>query len=171
MLSKRATMNRIVATGVSLPVGAMTVPYLAFFVPRTGGADGRAAQPALDIKGADVKASMWLKTHPVGDRSLTQGLRGDPTYLVVRPDGDIERYGINAVCTHLGCVVPWVAAEKRFKCPCHGSVYDPEGSLVRGPAPLPLALAHATVDGASDRVLFTTWNETDFRTGEDPWWR
>lgn len=87
--------------------------------------------------------------------------------MVVRPEGDIERYGINAVCTHLGCVVPWVRAEKRFRCPCHGSIYDPEGSVVRGPAPLPLALAHATVDTASD----TAWNEVDFRTGDDPWWQ
>jgi cytochrome b6-f complex iron-sulfur subunit len=28
---------------------------------------------------------------------------------VVTPEGTIENYGINAVCTHLGCVVPWVA--------------------------------------------------------------
>jgi Rieske Fe-S protein len=28
---------------------------------------------------------------------------------VVKDDGTIEKYGINAVCTHLGCVVPWVA--------------------------------------------------------------
>ena len=33
--------------------------------------------------------------------------QGDPTYLVVKPDGKLENYGINAVCTHLGCVVPW----------------------------------------------------------------
>lgn len=35
--------------------------------------------------------------------------QGDPTYIVVTADGTIENYGINAVCTHLGCVVPWVA--------------------------------------------------------------
>lgn len=34
-------------------------------------------------------------------------MQGDPTYLVVNETG-IENYGINAVCTHLGCVVPWV---------------------------------------------------------------
>lgn len=36
-------------------------------------------------------------------------LQGDPTYLVVEADGTIGNYGVNAVCTHLGCVVPWVA--------------------------------------------------------------
>lgn len=34
--------------------------------------------------------------------------QGDPTYLIVKNDGGIENYGLNAVCTHLGCVVPWV---------------------------------------------------------------
>jgi cytochrome b6-f complex iron-sulfur subunit len=39
---------------------------------------------------------------------------------------------------------------------------------VRGPAPLSLALAHANV--IDDKLQFSTWTETDFRTGEEPWW-
>lgn len=35
--------------------------------------------------------------------------QGDPTYLVVNKEGQLENYGVNAVCTHLGCVVPWNA--------------------------------------------------------------
>lgn len=33
-------------------------------------------------------------------------LQGDATYLVVTDSG-IQDYGINSICTHLGCVVPW----------------------------------------------------------------
>lgn len=32
--------------------------------------------------------------------------------------------------------VPWNTTEKKFKCPCHGSQYNAEGKVVRGPAPL-----------------------------------
>jgi cytochrome b6-f complex iron-sulfur subunit len=39
---------------------------------------------------------------------------------------------------------------------------------VRGPAPLSLALSHAKVE--EDNIVLTPWTETDFRTGEDPWW-
>lgn len=63
-------------------------------------------------------------------------LQGDPTYLVVTANNEVEKFGINAVCTHLGCVVPWVGAENKFKCPCHGSQYDSNGMKIRGPAPL-----------------------------------
>ena len=96
--------------------------------------------------------------------------QGDATYIVVKDDGSIENYGINAVCTHLGCVVPWNKAENKFKCPCHGSQYNNEGKVIRGPAPLSLALAHAAIND-SDTVIFSPWTETDFRTGLQPWWK
>lgn len=81
-------------------------------------------------------------------------------------EGAIRAIGLNAICTHLGCVVPWNSCENKFICPCHGSQYDPEGAVVRGPAPLPLA--HVAVQG--ERVQLSTWSETDPRTGEQPWW-
>jgi cytochrome b6-f complex iron-sulfur subunit len=129
------------------------------------GAGGIAAK---DAAGNDIKASAWLKTHQPGDRSLTQGLKGDATYLIVNDDGTLANFGVNAVCTHLGCVVPWNKAENKFMCPCHGSQYNFQGKVVRGPAPLSLALAHADV--TDDTVFFSTWSEQDFRTGLDPWW-
>jgi Rieske Fe-S protein len=96
--------------------------------------------------------------------------QGDATYIVVKDDGSIEKYGINAVCTHLGCVVPWNKAENKFKCPCHGSQYNNEGKVIRGPAPLSLALAHAEIN-ETDTIIFSPWTETDFRTGLEPWWK
>lgn len=41
---------------------------------------------------------------------------------------------LSAVCPHLGCEVPWNASEGKFMCPCHGSQFAPDGSLLRGPA-------------------------------------
>ncbi len=46
-------------------------------------------------------------------------------------------------CTHLGCAVPWNAAEDQFHCPCHGSLYDKHTALKKGgPAPRGLDLFH-----------------------------
>ena len=49
---------------------------------------------------------------------------------------------ISAVCTHLGCTPDWKPSENKFKCPCHGSGYDPEGVNFEGPAPRPMDRAH-----------------------------
>ena len=80
----------------------------------------------------------------------------------------LTNYSFFAVCTHLGCVVPWSAANNKFMCPCHGSQYAPTGAVVRGPAPLPLALAHC--DDVDGKITFSPWTEDDFRTGGKGWW-
>ncbi|XP_076947986.1 cytochrome b6-f complex iron-sulfur subunit, chloroplastic-like [Bidens hawaiensis] len=121
---------------------------------------------AKDEDGYSTVASEWLNIHEPGDRTLTQGLKGDPTYLLVQNNTTLATYAINAVCTHLGCIVPWNTVENRFVCPCHGSQYNNEGTVIKGPAHLPLELAN--VDIKDDKVVFSPWKETDFRTGDAP---
>lgn len=41
-------------------------------------------------------------------------------------------------CTHLGCAVPWAETRGEFHCPCHGSLFNPVGEIIDGPAPRPL---------------------------------
>jgi len=41
-------------------------------------------------------------------------------------------------CTHLGCPVHWLSAPRIFLCPCHGSVFNGDGTVAGGPAPRPL---------------------------------
>ncbi|CAL8469950.1 g9492 [Coccomyxa elongata] len=165
--AKRTTMNLLLLGAASLPIGYMAFGFISLLVPpKVAGSAG--GQTAKDAAGNDVKASKWIETHKAGDHSLVQGLKGDATYLVVTENNEIEKFGINAVCTHLGCVVPWNVNENKFMCPCHGSQYNAQGKVVRGPAPLSLALAHTEI--TDDIVFLTEWKETDFRTGLSPWW-
>lgn len=55
---------------------------------------------------------------------------------IVREEGGV--YAIFAKCTHLGCTPRWLAAENKFKCPCHGSGFFKDGLNFEGPAPRPL---------------------------------
>lgn len=166
-LGRRQFMNVLMfgsLTGVAL--GAL-YPVVKYFIPPSSGSAGGGVT-AKDALGNDIVVSEYLTEHPPGDRQLAQGLKGDPTYVVVKDDGEIANYGINAVCTHLGCVVPWNTSEGKFMCPCHGSQYDATGKVVRGPAPLSLELAKADIQ--DDKLIFSEWTETDFRTGEKPYW-
>jgi len=161
-------MNALTVGAVGLPALSTIGPYLYYFYPpQTGGGGG--AIGALDAIGNPVTTESWFKTHKKNARDLVQGIKGDPTYLIVNDDGaSLNSYGLNAVCTHLGCVVPWVGNDNKFKCPCHGSQYAADGHVVRGPAPRPLALAHV-IDN-NGKIELAPWTETDFRTGEKPWW-
>ena len=49
-----------------------------------------------------------------------------------------EFFVLSTVCTHLGCTPNWLAAEQKFKCPCHGSGFYSTGINFEGPAPRPL---------------------------------
>lgn len=167
--NRRNLMNLILVGSSAVTVGGLAVPYILFFVP-PGAGGGSGGTPAKDALGNELIEKDYLASKKPGDHSLSQGLKGDATYLIVKDDGSLESYGLNAVCTHLGCVVPWSAANNKFMCPCHGSQYAPTGAVVRGPAPLPLALAHLEVDPEKGIILFNTWSETDFRTEKKPWW-
>jgi cytochrome b6-f complex iron-sulfur subunit len=70
-------------------------------------------------------------------------------WLVQTPD-DIDNhasgfYAIITVCTHLGCTPNYLAAENKFKCPCHGSGFRTTGVNFEGPAPRPLERARVVL--------------------------
>ena len=78
--------------------------------------------------------------------------RGAAKHAVYRAeDGSIiER---SAVCTHVGCIVHWNSFEKCWDCPCHGSQFQPDGTVLNGPALRPLTNVNSSAD-ARDATTF-----------------
>ena len=81
---------------------------------------------------------------PVGSRTLLPQV---PAMLISTAGG---LRVMSLVCTHLGCTVE--QAENGFRCPCHGSRYDSQGNVTRGPARQPLKNLKVEVS-AQGRVL------------------
>jgi len=69
---------------------------------------------------------------------------------LVRTVEDIDQhaggfYVLISTCTHLGCTPNYLAAENKFKCPCHGSGFRLTGVNFEGPAPRPLERARVVM--------------------------
>lgn len=92
----------------------------------------------LRLPKAAVLASPSKRFRVSLPEALAAGEAFTPTgrnVAVFRDDKGI--YAISRVCTHLGCIVK--PTEAGFECPCHGSRYDRDGLVTKGPAPRPLA--------------------------------
>jgi glycine/D-amino acid oxidase-like deaminating enzyme/nitrite reductase/ring-hydroxylating ferredoxin subunit len=54
--------------------------------------------------------------------------------IAIARDLDGELRAVSATCTHLGCVIAHDAERGCWQCPCHGSRFDLDGTVLQGPA-------------------------------------
>jgi cytochrome b6-f complex iron-sulfur subunit len=92
---RRFLMNLILVGSATLTIGAIGVPYIAFFVP-PGSGGGTGGISAKDALGNEIFAQAYIESKQKGDRSLAQGLKGDATYLIIKEDKTLESFGLNA---------------------------------------------------------------------------
>lgn len=88
--------------------------------------------------GGDAAAMVVIPEGEVGEgEAKFFQYAGSSAVLVRRAGGDLV--ALSAVCTHLGCIVQWRKEKQDFLCPCHGGLFSPEGVVLSGPPPKPLA--------------------------------
>lgn len=73
-------------------------------------------------------------------------------YLVHLADGGF--LSIYHKCTHLACVVLWHEADGQFYCPCHGSRFRSDGTVLNRPASQVLLRFPLAID--RDQILVDT---------------
>lgn len=66
---------------------------------------------------------------------VRRGLK--PVAVSCDDNGVVRR--VSAVCPHLGCVVGFNDGDQTWDCPCHGSRFDLDGTVLDGPSTKPLA--------------------------------
>jgi glycine/D-amino acid oxidase-like deaminating enzyme/nitrite reductase/ring-hydroxylating ferredoxin subunit len=71
--------------------------------------------------------------------------------VAVYRDARGRLHGVSPICTHLGCHVAFNAAEKSWDCPCHGSRFGVDGTVLDGPASDPLERIHLENDDGKRR--------------------
>ncbi|MFL5454942.1 MAG: ubiquinol-cytochrome c reductase iron-sulfur subunit [Myxococcales bacterium] len=71
--------------------------------------------------------------------------------LVVNTGSGILAMG--AICPHAACELAWVAEDRQAECPCHGSRFAGDGTVLSGPATTSLPAYPATVDASGAIVI------------------
>jgi menaquinol-cytochrome c reductase iron-sulfur subunit len=148
-----------------LIVASAALIGLSLGVPLTG----YVISPALKRREKD-----WVDGGPVAPLPVGEPVQRDLAMTVAdgyletaarkgvwalrRENGDVTVF--SPICTHLGCGFRWDGGDKKFKCPCHGSVYDTDGKVIGGPAPRPLDRLPVKIENGH---LFVIYKE--FKSG------
>lgn len=129
-LSRR---QALVGTGITM-AASTAVGCATYGKPPAETSAPSAAVPGVSAiaKTADVPVGSGVI---VGDVVITQPTAGD-------------FQGFSTVCTHAGCTVSEVVG-KSINCPCHGSSFNLDGTVAKGPAKRPLDAKPIAVQGES----------------------
>jgi Rieske Fe-S protein len=136
-----ATLAGCARYGTSQGLAGSPAGAPAYGGPTSAGT-GSAATGSAGGSAANVLAS--TAEIPVGGGTILTAQK----IVITQPQAGTY-HAFTAICTHLGCIVNSVSGGT-INCPCHGSKYSiVNGSVVNGPAPLPLAAVSIKVEGTS----------------------
>jgi 3-phenylpropionate/trans-cinnamate dioxygenase ferredoxin reductase subunit len=102
------------------------------------------------------------------DRSIDDLLAGhgglvsvNGKQLAVYRDDDGTTHELSPRCTHMGCTVDWNDSARTWDCPCHGSRFAADGSVVHGPASEPLERVGGSAPGADGTTVRDVSSSSD----------
>lgn len=73
---------------------------------------------------------------------------GYTNMLLKKSDGTVS--AVNMICTHVCCVCQYDSSTTDIFCPCHGSVFDQSGNVLRGPALTKLPSIQLSIDASGN---------------------
>ncbi len=83
---------------------------------------------------------------------VAQGMDGP---VAITRESETSFSAMSALCTHMACILRVNRLNATLDCPCHGSTFEFDGSVINGPAVKPLARWSTEFDGRTIRVLLS----------------
>lgn len=146
--------RRFVATGFAKWGMTNSMVAARLITDQIEGAPAHSLFDASRLR-SSVSRDLLLNNAQVVQRFLIDRLRTDPLVVSLPVgEGQVVRNGLHhvaratdaegmlheldAACTHLGCIVQFDRGEQTWSCPCHGSRFAVDGTVLDGPARQPL---------------------------------
>ncbi len=145
-IRERSGISRREATGVAAGTAALlAIGWGAMLgtAATVGGALQSFLVPKLTKEPPSTFKAGKISDYP--DDGVYEQYKGSQQVWIVRQKGRL--FALSTICTHLGCIPNWMAADAKFKCPCHGSGFYMDGVNFEGPAPRPLERFAIGLDG------------------------
>ncbi len=108
--------------------------------PAPSGGDNTGGATTVDLTSNDFSA---LKT--VG------GFAYSGNIIIIRTSSTTY-IALSKICTHQSCTVAYNSTADRIDCPCHGSQYSINGTVIQGPAPSSLKTYTVKVEGTTLKI-------------------
>src|SRR6266550_9468978 len=144
--TRRTFLGWWIATLLTATVATVAAPLGVYLFPaRPNGQRKQTVRVALASPVADLAEGAVARFDSPAGTAFTmadggEGNRaGDPTFggFLTRDQGKLRAFAIT--CPHLGCSYAFDDGKKHFVCPCHGSEFALDGSVIHGPATAPLS--------------------------------
>lgn len=158
------------AIAVLTPLGAGLAAFLTPLFRKSKSAQVRVA--LLDQVPADgVPRVFPVLAERVDAWTRYPEQRIGAVYLIRKP-GEAAPTAFTAKCPHAGCFIGYTPGEQEFKCPCHTSAFNLDGTRVNGDAEVaprgmdPLKVDVRTIAAANGAKADEVWVDfVDYQTG------
>ncbi len=128
----RALAGLVVVVAVAVGLGSVKLP--------PAGSSAQTTSAQTQAGGAIANKGDLQTDSPVYFEYPT----GYPSMLLKKADNSLV--AVNLLCTHVCCQCYYDNSSNLVYCPCHGSLFDQDGNVVRGPASVPLPQIELKVD-------------------------
>jgi menaquinol-cytochrome c reductase iron-sulfur subunit len=135
-MERRKFLEWFVKVCSALITGLLALPVVSFLFEKTTPETGSNWYPLLKLNPEEKAGVNQARIRKVVRDGWLQDVQEQYVWIIKKQDGSY--LVLNSHCTHLGCLVSWDDGSKKFRCPCHGGVFDETGNRVAGPPPRPL---------------------------------
>lgn len=134
----------------------MTWPFIHFLLPVGSSEKGGKFIKVQNFPSIPVGVPTKMTFEQIHEQAFIKDTEVYDILVIKHSDSEATVY--SPVCPHLNCTVSWT--DQKFKCPCHGSVFNETGTCIAGPSPRPLDTLPYKIEGGQ---LFVQWK--NFKAG------
>lgn len=151
--SRRSFLGVLLGLASAFVGALLAIPVLRYiFYPLKANADNSDLTEVGSVASFSNLETPLRHTLELKQRDGWRETASEPVVYVIKSDGKIKV--LSAICTHLGCTVPWDPGRKEFVCPCHGGSFSSDGTHLSGPPRRALDSLETKVSGGKLMVKY-----------------